>query len=240
MSNTLADIFSSSHGGRTAIILPESGTRISYDQLRDQVFAMASTLAELGVGRGDRIATVLPNGLPAIVSFLAGTLAGTAAPLNPGYRQDEFSFFLDDTSAKVLLCPPDGAPDARKAAEGKVPVYSLEMDASGTVTIAGAPKGTKTPSPDPEDIALVLHTSGSTGRPKRVPIRHRNLMASAKNIVAHYDLKPADVSLVAMPLFHVHGLVASTISTLLSGGTIVVPLKFATPCRSGVPFAIAE
>ncbi len=226
MSNTLADIFSSIQEQRTAIILPESGIRVTYGQLRDQVMAMASTLAELGIGRGDRIATVLPNGLPAIVSFLASAIAGTAAPLNPGYRQDEFAFYLDDTSAKVLLCPPDGAPDARKAAEGKVPVYSLEMDANGVVTIAGAPKGTKHPSPEADDIALVLHTSGSTGRPKRVPIRHRNLMASAKNIIAHYDLKPADVSLVAMPLFHVHGLVASTISTLLSGGTIVVPAKF--------------
>jgi acyl-CoA synthetase (AMP-forming)/AMP-acid ligase II len=59
-----------------------------------------------------------------------------------------------------------------------------------------------------------------------VPIRHRNIAASAVNIVAHYSLSGDDVSLCAMPLFHVHGLVASTISTLLSGGTVVVPSKF--------------
>jgi acyl-CoA synthetase (AMP-forming)/AMP-acid ligase II len=223
---TLADLFNSTPGDRIAVILPEPGLRITYDNLREQVMTMAATLSGLGIGPGDRVATVLPNGLPAIVSFLAASIAGTAAPLNPGYRQDEFSFFLDDTSAKVLLVPPDGAPDARKAAEGKVPVYSLEMDASGFVRIAGAPAGTKTPSPDPEAVALVLHTSGSTGRPKRVPIRHRNLAASAKNIVAHYSLTPDDVALIAMPLFHVHGLVASTISTLHSGGTVVVPSKF--------------
>jgi acyl-CoA synthetase (AMP-forming)/AMP-acid ligase II len=228
MSNlsTLADLFNNTPGDRTAVILPETGTRITYANLRDQVMTMASTLAALGIGPGDRVATVLPNGLPAIVSFLAASIAGTAAPLNPGYRQDEFSFFLDDTSAKVLLVPPDGAADARKAAEGKVPVYSLEMDANGFVRIAGAPAGTTTPAADPEGIALVLHTSGSTGRPKRVPIRHRNLAASAKNIVAHYGLTADDVALIAMPLFHVHGLVASTISTLHSGGTVVVPSKF--------------
>jgi acyl-CoA synthetase (AMP-forming)/AMP-acid ligase II len=226
MLNTLADLFSSGYADRTAVILPESGIRITYDQLRDQVVTMAGTLASLGVGRGDRVATVLPNGLPAIVSFLAASIAGTAAPLNPGYRQDEFSFFLDDTSAKVLLVPPDAYPDARKAAEGKVPVYSLEMDATGFVRIADTPASSQKVSPDPDDIALVLHTSGSTGRPKRVPIRHRNLAASAKNIVAHYHLTQDDVALVAMPLFHVHGLVASTISTLSSGGAIVVPTKF--------------
>jgi acyl-CoA synthetase (AMP-forming)/AMP-acid ligase II len=180
--NTLAGLFAErfndrlidTPGHRTAVILPEAGIRVTYDSLRDQVMAMASALRALGIERGARVATVLPNGLPAIVSFLAASIAGTAAPLNPGYRQDEFSFFLDDTSAKVLLCPPDGAPDARKAAEGKVPVYSLDMDANGVVSMVGAPAGMETPAPDPGDIALVLHTSGSTGRPKRVPIRHSN------------------------------------------------------------------
>ncbi len=69
---------------------------------------MAAALTGLGIGPGDRVATVLPNGLPAVVSFLAASLAGTVAPLNPGYRQEEFGFFLEDTSAKILLVPPGG------------------------------------------------------------------------------------------------------------------------------------
>ena len=225
MSN-LAELISATPGERTAIIQPDSGIEITYSKFRDQVFSLADSLVSLGIGPGDRVATVLPNGLPAIVSFLAASIAGTAAPLNPGYRQDEFSFYLEDTSAKILLCPPDGAPEARKAAEGKVPAYSLEMDETGFVRIAGATNGRKSAAPSNDGVALVLHTSGSTGRPKRVPIRHRNLAASARNIVSHYSLSPDDVALCAMPLFHVHGLVASTISTLASGGTVVVPSKF--------------
>ena len=103
----------------TAVIVPESGIRISYKGLREQVTTMADSLAAAGIGRGDRVATCMPNGLPAIVTFLAATIAGTAAPLNPGYRRDEFSFYLEDTAAKLLLCPPDGAEDARNAAEGQ-------------------------------------------------------------------------------------------------------------------------
>jgi acyl-CoA synthetase (AMP-forming)/AMP-acid ligase II len=227
MSNTLLELIQAAPAQSTAILLPENNLRITYQQLRDQVTAMADSLASLGIGKGDRVATYLPNGLPTVVSFLAASIAGTAAPLNPGYREDEVNFYLEDTNAKVLLLPPDGAEGARKAAEARgVPVYSLEMDATGFVRIAGAPNGKKAPAPSPDDIALILHTSGSTGRPKRVPIMHRNITASTRNIVATYDLKPTDVSLCVMPLFHVHGLVASTLSTFLSGGTVVVPNKF--------------
>ena len=96
--NNLADLLQTAPANQTAVILPEAGIQITYGQLRDQVMAMADALHALGIGPGDRVATVLPNGLPAIVSFLAASIAGTAAPLNPGYRQDEFSFFLEDTS----------------------------------------------------------------------------------------------------------------------------------------------
>src|SRR5271170_4295188 len=117
---SLVEILHAAPGESTAVILPEAGIRVSYNGLREQVMTMADALSGLGIGKGDRVATVLPGGLPSIVTFLAASIAGTAAPLNPGYRQDEFTFYLEDTSAKILLCPPDGAPDARKAAEGKV------------------------------------------------------------------------------------------------------------------------
>jgi acyl-CoA synthetase (AMP-forming)/AMP-acid ligase II len=225
--NTLLELLQAAPRERTAVILPETGVGVSYQALHDQVVALAGALTAMDVNRGDRVATVLPNGLPAIVSFLAASIAGTAAPLNPGYRQEEFSFYLDDTNAKVLLCPPEGAEEARRAAADRVPVRSLEMDASGWVKLTDAPSESRsTRAPGAEDIALVLHTSGSTGRPKRVPIKHGNLMASARNIVETYALGPEDVALCVMPLFHVHGLVASTLATLLSGGTVVVPSKF--------------
>ena len=80
--------------------------------------------------------------------------------------------------------------------------------------------------PSVDDVALVLHTSGSTGRPKRVPLSHANLSISAGNVARNYALTADDVSLCVMPLFHVHGLVASTFATLATGGTVVVPNKF--------------
>ena len=78
----------------------------------------------------------------------------------------------------------------------------------------------------PDDPALFLHTSGTTSRPKGVPLTHANLMSSLANISNTYALTPDDTSLIVMPLFHVHGLLGATLSTLYSGGTVVVPPRF--------------
>ncbi len=162
-----------------------------------------------------------------IVSFLAASIAGTAAPLNPAYRYDEFCFYLEDTGARLLVAPAEGADDVRRAAaERGTAILTVETGANGEVSFAGTPPMEPLRTPSPDDVALILHTSGSTGRPKRVPLRHINLALSARNIVDTYQLSADDVSLCLMPLFHVHGLVASTLSTLLSGGTVVVPARF--------------
>lgn len=225
-ADTLLDVlhFANSHA---AIGIPELGIVVTYDSLRQQVLRMADALASAGIRRGDRVAMAMPNGLPAIVSFLAASIAGTAAPLNPAYPYEEFHFFLGDTDARVLLCPPVGAEFARTAAaDRKIPVLSVEMDEKANVRLVDAPSGATATQPTPEDIALVLHTSGSTGRPKRVPLRHFHLAVSAANIANTYALSEEDVSLCIMPLFHIHGLMGSTMSTLLTGGTVIVPTKF--------------
>ena len=225
--STLLDLMSVAPGNKAALLIPETGARITYDSLRRQVRAAAEVFAGAGIRRDDRIALSLPNGPAVIVGFLAASAAATAAPLNPAYRYEEFCFYLEDTNARVLVLPPDGAEEARRAAaQRNIPVLTAETSASGEVRILGGAGAAPAATPDPEDIALILHTSGSTGRPKRVPLRQVNLALSARNIVKTYQLTPDDVSLCLMPLFHVHGLVASTLSTLLSGGTIAVPARF--------------
>src|SRR3954470_16977467 len=224
---TLPEFLARVPADKIAIVLPEQNISVTYGALRSQVQAVAEQLAAAGVGRGDRVATSLTNGLPVIVSFLAAGAVGTAAPLNPAYKEDEFKFYLEDTAAKVLILPPEGADEARRAAVARgVPVLSIDMDAAGTVTLGSGLARQPFAPPTVDDVALVLHTSGSTGRPKRVPLKHANLSISAQNVARSYALTADDVSLCVMPLFHVHGLVASTLATLATGGTLVVPAKF--------------
>ncbi|MGZ4822450.1 MAG: acyl--CoA ligase [Terriglobales bacterium] len=223
-ATTVLEALQLAPGDSTAIIIPDSGARVTYASLREQVLRMAETLAAANIHRGHRVAISLPNGLPAIVSFLAASVAGTAAPMNPTYKYNEFRFYLQDTNARVLICGQTDAYEARSAAADLgIPILPVELDSRGNVKLLGVAPKPWTTAPVPDDIALILHTSGSTGRPKRVPLQHKHLAMSAANIVATYALSPEDVSLCFMPLFHVHGIVASTLAPLLSGGTVVAP-----------------
>jgi acyl-CoA synthetase (AMP-forming)/AMP-acid ligase II len=73
---------------------------------------------------------------------------------------------------------------------------------------------------DRDDIALVLHTSGTTSRPKIVPLTQSNICTSAGNVQAALGLTDRDRCLNVMPLFHIHGLIGATMSSLTAGASI--------------------
>src|SRR5262244_2255547 len=225
----ILDLLEKGSPSHTAVAVSGGGPVVTYDQLRRQVDALVTQLHKLGLGRGDRIAMALPNGLEMIVSFLAASSVGAAAPLNPAYRLDEFKFYLEDTQARALIVPPTGSDEARAAAGDQRLIIEADLDSNGQVRFsssgtAGSPRARE--YPDADETALVLHTSGTTSRPKRVPLSHTNLKISARNVAETYRLTADDVSLCVMPLFHVHGLVASTLATLFTGGTVIVPPRF--------------
>jgi len=202
---------------------------LTYAELSRLVDALAQQLGDFGLREGDRIGIALPNGLEVIAAFLAASTVGTAAPLNPAYTVDEFKFYLEDTRARALIVPTGGAKEARTAAqETNVAIIECVTGDAGEVRFSMNEQLGETGEDNlaGQDIALILHTSGTTSRPKRVPLAHANLLTSAGNVANTYQLTANDVSLCVMPLFHVHGLVASTLATFRSGGTVVVPSKF--------------
>ncbi len=218
MSDVLASLLGTGTPGAPAIVTADDGSVATYRDLGARVEARARALAGAGVRRGDRVALALPHG-PEIVELLLaiGAMGAAAAPLNPAYTRDEFAFYLGDIAPALLLVPEGRLPAARDAA-GSVGVTVADPDGlHGT----GAFEDGR-----PDDVVLVLHTSGTTSRPKQVPLLQRNIMASARTIQAHYGLGPTDVSFCVMPLFHVHGLVASVLSALQGGGSVVVSRRF--------------
>lgn len=225
---TLLDLLDNGVADQPAILAP-GRPPITYAALRANVADLAAQLQALGLARGERIALALPNGPEMAVAFLATATAATAAPLNPRYRQEEFAFYYEDTRARALIVPPGALPEARAAMLPGMLLIEVETRADGAVAFHADHPFTPGVTPDfarPDDVAMILHTSGTTSRPKRVPIRHRNLATSTANITATYQLGPDDRALCVMPLFHIHGIVASLLSTLATGGAVICPPGF--------------
>ena len=196
---------------------------LTYAGLRGEIERLAGQLRAAGVSRNDRVAIVLPNGPEIAVGFLAVASCATAAPLNPGYRREEFRFYLYNLGAKALLARPGAAAEAHAAAPAGTLRLALEGEAGNLqLTIDGtAPHPVAPALAAADDVAMVLHTSGTTSRPKLVPLSQRNLATSAENIVASLALTEGDRCLNVMPLFHIHGLMAAVLSSLAAGGSVV-------------------
>ena len=216
------------HSDALALRAPEDLRPLSCSELATVVDELATRLASLGVANGDRVAMALAPG-PEFIELLLAVVAlgAAAAPLNPTYGEAEFSFYLSDLEPRALLVPQGELTAARTAARGELTIIDVTTTADRAPTLTAQEPTARADriSPAPDDIALLLHTSGTTSRPKQVPLRHRHLMASANSIARHYQLTHDDVSYCAMPLFHVHGLIASTLAPLAAGGSVIVPRR---------------
>ena len=198
---------------------------LTFAELRTSVERLAAQLVAAGVQPGDRVAYTLPNGPEAGVVFLAASLAGAAAPLNPALRAGEAESAVRDLRAGVYIATAGSAaldiPNGVVLLQLEGAADSLTLRCDGRALARGP-----IPSPAKDDIALVLQTSGTTARPKTVPLSHANLAASAGNIATTLALTEADRCLNVMPLFHIHGLVGALLSSLSVGASVACSRGF--------------
>lgn len=225
MTSTIASLFESHDAERPAIGAP-GRPWLTYGGLRVLSSQVKTSLNEAGIGRGDRVAIVLPNGPEMAAAFITIAQTAITAPLNPGYRQQEYAFYLEDLNAKALVvAQDDDGPAVQAALEEGMSIVRLSFDAAdpaGTFSLSAEKGASKadTSAPQADDVALVLHTSGTTSRPKIVPLLQSNVATSASNVKAALALTHDDRCLNVMPLFHIHGLIAALGGTLAAGGQI--------------------
>jgi len=235
---TLHSLLASLDAAAPALGAP--GTKpLTFGGLRTQIAETMAALNKVGIGRGDRVAIVLPNGPEMAAAFLSVASCAASAPLNPAYRAEEFEFYLTDLGAKALIVQKDVETPAIAVAEKLgvpvLPLTPLREDGAGRFALDTSGMAAAKPAQggyaEPDDVALVLHTSGTTSRPKIVPLRQRNICASAHNIRATTRFEPADIGLNIMPLFHIHGLIAGVLAPLSAGSSV-----FCTPGFNALKF----
>ncbi|XP_010055632.2 oxalate--CoA ligase [Eucalyptus grandis] len=216
---------------------------LTHAQLRELVDHAAALLAASGIVAGNVVALAFPNTIEFVILFLAVIRCrATAAPLDPIYTAKEFKFYLSHSRSKFLLIPQEGNLRARSAAsELNIPRLTAKLhSANSRITLSSTDVEPSLDSMskvvnDPSDIALLLHSSSATGCPKRMLLTQRNLASSVRNIKWEFELTESDSTVIVLPLFHVHSLVAGLLSSLAAGAAVALPavVRFLVPTFLG-------
>ncbi len=199
-------------------------TVVTWADLDARVDGVAAALATRGVAAGDRVAVLLPNGLPLVELVYAVPRAGAVlVPLNTRLAAAELAWQVDDAGARVIIFDDATAPLAAAAASthGAL-VHAGDLCAAVRPVGASAPLSGIAP-PSLGDVHSIIYTSGTSGRPKGVMLTFGNHLWSALGSALNLGLDPADRLLACLPMFHVGGLAVLLRSAIYGHPAVVHP-----------------
>lgn len=194
--------------------------------------ALASGLQKRGIRKGDLVALVLDNRPDFLLSWAAVVSVGAVAVcLNPASSHDELAYVDSHSGPAAAIATAENVDVVAAAMPGLrwVAVSTLERTGHGSESLAalyGAPEQFRRIQLSPLDPASIQYTSGTTARPKAVVWTQANVLWAGRSGARHQQLTPTDVNLLHLPLFHTNALSYSFLSTLWSGGSIVLQPKF--------------
>src|SRR5438093_10930985 len=213
-------------GHRPALIA--GNITLSHDQLRAAASGAAARLKEVGVRQGLHVALFAENSAAWIVTYLGLQLLGaTVVGMNPAFKEAEAEQILTDSEAAVALVDAGRQPLIDKLRPRLKALRRIgHVEEMGSVPSARVGAGRGGASLTPDEPALRLYTSGTTGRPKGALLYHGNLLAQGRGVVEAWRWTAEDRLVLALPLFHVHGLAIALHGSLIAGGcAVLVPFS---------------
>jgi amino acid adenylation domain-containing protein len=220
------------HYGRTAprrkAIFALGHDPLTYGALHARISDIVLGLRQLGIGRHDRLAVLMPSGPENAIAVIAAAAGAVCVPLNPRFTADECRRYFPDLRLAALLTLAGMSAPGRDVADTLgIPLIDLAPlpdKGLGAFSLRSSnPRGPRLDEPAATggDDAIILLTSGSTSRPKSVPLTQANICLSARNVVDALALEGQDRLLNALPLFHAHGLISGLMGALAAGSGVI-------------------
>lgn len=205
--------------------------RMRYADLDAEVARIAGGLAAHGIGRGDRVALLMGNGIAFVVlTYAVARLGAILVPLSIRDQMPGIRHALTDSGARMIVAEAGVAGIVPPAAETPDLVHRVAIGAADGFadyeSLRAHPPVREAVDLGEEEIAAILYTSGTTGRPKGAMLTGLGIVHSASNYCTAMALGPEDRTIIVVPMSHVTGLVAGIHAAVRAGGTIIVEREF--------------
>jgi O-succinylbenzoate-CoA ligase len=216
----------------------ERQRRFSFEELNNRCNRTANALLERGVKPGDRVATLLKNGIEFIESYYAAAKIGAIlVPVNWRLVANEITYILNDTGADTLIFDADFDDTVAQvqrdehtslnryvrvnaiASQSPLPAFAEDYD---TITHAASTDEPPIGAGD-DDLLFIMYTSGTTGKPKGVMQSHNTVLWAHFTTMSTSDMRGDDRFLLPMPMFHVGCLVP--VSQLVHRGATGIVMR---------------
>ena len=202
---------------------PDGLRRWTYAELHHQAACLASWLLGQSLSKGERVMIMAGNSDHFVVACLAVWQTGAIlVPVNTRYRKSELAHIVGDCQPALILADDHCVGHLAEVAQiesNRIPVHGLE-------TVPATRTPAHLPPLSGDDTCTLLYTSGTTGRSKGAMITHNNMVATVTGLLAAWAWRPDDVLLLALPLFHVHGLQVGLTCALAAGATVLLRSSF--------------
>jgi acyl-CoA synthetase (AMP-forming)/AMP-acid ligase II len=221
------------YGRREAVI--DGKLRFTYTQFGERCDRWSIALAKLGVGKGDRVATIAPNTHQHLEQFYAiPQLGAVIVPINYRLSAEDFVYVTVHSGAMVLCVHADyldAVDSVRQQMPGVRHFVALEGEKAGWLSYKSLLASSGAPCEFPEitetDLLSINYTSGTTSRPKGVMITHRNAWMNSVGTLAHWPMTAANRYLWTLPMFHANGW--TFVWTVTAAGAVHICLRAVDP-----------
>jgi len=246
-------------GGKTCLIFydhDDSVHKLSYAEFNARVHQAANFMVEdLGIRRGDRVATIAYNHLDTVLIYFACWVIGAAvAPQNVAEDDRRIAFILRNSEARVCFVRSEYMERARHIVQHGEGVPNIEQvvqvggaacdeyihfhealknrpttylaDESGAKSADVPLREGGEASARIDDEALLVYTSGTTGTPKGVILSQYNLLVDAHGISGWQAVTGNQRTMCVLPIHHVNGIVVTLMMPLYVGGCAVLNRRF--------------
>lgn len=235
----------SKHPSKTALVFRDK--EYSYAQLKNSVVSLASSLHDMGLEKGDRVAIFINNSFPCTVAIYAASLAGGVfIVINPQTKADKLKYILKDSGANILITEArlqnEFIPAVKEVISVERTIISFEgsekiQDTSiQFVTfdefVSSSHETTRIGNNTiPVDLASIIYTSGSTGFPKGVMMTHQAMVFTTWSLIEYLRLSEHDRIMLVLPLAFDYGLY-QLLMAITVGATLIVEQSFTFPATT--------